>query len=225
MASRKPIDPPRTGRVRVVRDRRALVEAHQPPVVVADPGRAAAAADRDRRRGRWRPCRRWPASTPGASSAQLERLDRDRVVGWLRVERLEDLGARPSASARADLEEVGREHGLVAAGDRGLVAAREGELEGEQRRPHRAWPRRGRGRLADRDLQLELVAERDPVRAGLGDGRLDRGARAVHGTRVDPREPEPAPLVEAERIDVVVRGHEPEPARRRTPRRPAAPRR
>jgi hypothetical protein len=51
-----------------------------------------------------------------------------------------------------------------------------------------------------------LVAQRDPVIPNLGDLGLQAGAAVIDGAAVQCREPEPAPLIKAQRIDVVDRG-------------------
>jgi hypothetical protein len=60
---------------------------------------------------------------------RVEPLDCDGLDPRPRVERLEDLVARPDPAARPELDDGAVEDGVKAAGDRGLVATRQGQLE------------------------------------------------------------------------------------------------
>src|SRR5258705_11922696 len=65
--------------------------------------------------------------------------------------------------------------------------------------------------LIEEILQDELIVQRDPVRADVGYAWLDRPA-AVHRTGHDLDDAQAAALVEAQGIQIVVGGDQPDPA-------------
>jgi hypothetical protein len=58
-------------------------------------------------------------------------------------------------------------------------------------------------------LELNLVAQRDPVGAHRGDLGLEAGTAAINGTAMNPRQAEAAALVETQGINIIVGGNDP----------------
>src|SRR5690606_8744188 len=74
-----------------------------------------------------------------------------------------------------------------------------------------------RGPRSQPQLQGELVVQRDAVLSRRRDGRLEPAGRVGRAPR-GPDDAQPAPLVEAQGVQVVVGGHQPQPSRTGPPR-------
>ncbi len=126
-------------------------------------------------------------------------MDEDPVIaggfarGELRPFRVSLLRGRDEERAARDL----------AGGRRGP-----GGLAHDSRRRPQTRPRLQAA--SEADLQLQLVPQRDPVVADLRDLRLERLPGLVDRAGTQRRQPEPAPLVEPQGVDVVVRRDHPQ---------------
>ena len=119
-------------------------------------------------------------------------------------------GARPLHLQRARRAH-GRPHlGRVARGRRLDVLVRAPRGRGDRRPAGGDRAARDPGPL-EPQLELELVPQRDAVGPDLADLRLQPSPGVVHGARAKVGEGEPAPLGEAQHLQVVVRRHEPDP--------------
>ena len=59
-------------------------------------------------------------------------------------------------------------------------------------------------------FELDLIAQRDPVGAHRRDLRLEAGTAAINSTAMHPHQAEAAALVEAQRVNVVIGGNDPQ---------------